>query len=493
MTKKIIFALLFALAMLSACNSKSELAEIEEQNAQAENAPIKSASLSEAPAPTPAPIPSSSFAAAEAPSNKPADENTLTIAIRGNSYPYLESVIEIFKAEHEGIEVNVERIDFETYDSKIKTAILSGMAADIIHIPFDVDYEFAGSAYLADLNVFIDKDSEFNKSDYFESVFNCLEIGGKLPYIAGSFDMYFAGVNASSKEAVSLFSEYETVSFDDMIDIYNAVSDKKELDLSTQFSATEVVYSPEFVDFRNKICRYNEQEFVDKLYEAMELGQANPVSATNYIPEYAESHLFYNIGYMSRNVFMPAKEPYLSFSKWDINIDGSENLYVPTDFVDFKPFADANGNAFYYSVSSPTIAINANSTKQELAWKFIKLLISDEILDILLDNRNFKMSNQHQIFINKNVNRTFAENYYSTYIKKELGIDELPADVIADINATLDKIEGFANMPMVHTRNCPTNLNIEINKTVDMLNRGMITPEQAAAQLYSIVSIAFAE
>ena len=485
MTKKIIFTLLFAVVMLSACNSKSELAEIKEQHTQTQNAPTESTS----PVQTPSPSPVST----EAPATNPTDENTLTIAIRGNGYPYLDSVIEIFEAEHEGIDVIVERIDYETYGSKVKTAVLSGAAPDIIHITSDVDYEFAGSAYLADLNTFIDNDSEFKRSDYFESVFDCLEVNEKLPYIAGSFSMSFVGANSSSKEAVSLFSEYEKVSFDDMIEIYNAASDKGDLGLLPHFSVYDVVYSPEFVDFRNKICRYNEQEFIDKLNATMELWQENPAPVSNYIPEYAEGYLFHSIDYMERSALMPAKEPYLSFSKMDLNVDGSENRHVPTEFVDFKPFAETDGNVYYYSVVSPTLGINANSANQELAWEFIRLLISDEIMDILLNDRSFQMTNSHQIFINKKVNRTFAENYYSTYIKKELGVDELPADVIADINLTLDKIEGFANMPMIHTRNFPENLNTEINKVAEQLNQGMITPEQAATQLYSIVSIAFAE
>ncbi len=74
---------------------------------------------------------------------------------------------------------------------------------------------------------------------------------------------------------------------------------------------SDLVYSSDFVDFRNRTNRYNSQEFIDIIKEALQISSSyERQNLTGVLPEYAANFLFVGASYMDGIILCPPKNLY---------------------------------------------------------------------------------------------------------------------------------------------------------------------------------------
>lgn len=79
--------------------------------------------------------------------------------------------------------------DYTAGATKLTTELLAGNVPDIIDLNGMPYTQLAAKGILEDLYPYIDNDSEFSRSDFFENVFKALEVNGKLYSTCASFSL----------------------------------------------------------------------------------------------------------------------------------------------------------------------------------------------------------------------------------------------------------------------------------------------------------------
>ena len=139
---------------------------------------------------------------------------TLTLTTFGYSAEQLkgyQNVISAFEAKFPNIKIQTINVpSVPNYREKLLTMFASGSPPDIMMMSDDGFREFASKGLFMDLDSWLAKESNFKKSDFFESTFQAFEYNGKtygIPRRANNMVMFYnqtmfdrAGIAHPSKE-----------------------------------------------------------------------------------------------------------------------------------------------------------------------------------------------------------------------------------------------------------------------------------------------------
>ena len=95
----------------------------------------------------------------------------------------LQAAVDGFKKAHPGVEVELERIPFGDYISKLLIQYSAGLAPDVVAVNCDQLPAFAAKGVLVDLQPYVDKDSSIRLSDYFPEAVEHFTVNGVLTAI----------------------------------------------------------------------------------------------------------------------------------------------------------------------------------------------------------------------------------------------------------------------------------------------------------------------
>ncbi|MCQ2527707.1 MAG: ABC transporter substrate-binding protein [Saccharofermentans sp.] len=259
--------------------------------------------------------------------------------------------------------------------NRVMIDIKNGDAPDIILNGASYT-ELNSSEYLVDLSTYINSDSDFDLSDYYENIISAASTDGKLYQIPVTTNLY--GVRSLVEEnddysfSYGEFAEYKDVVLNGFDPIYESVGfDKNKYvnELLASHLCDYINYESNQVDF-NKDSFINAIKYVNAMYDMPE--------------DYSPEAFYYAEPFLSRNeVYYGEIHPFdfyrtIEHLGEDIRINGT-------------PYAEssANRNACVQIISS--VAISADSENADGSWQFVKMLLSDEIQS-LVDLRSTPVS-----------------------------------------------------------------------------------------------------
>ncbi|GAB2567258.1 ABC transporter substrate-binding protein [Gracilibacillus alcaliphilus] len=127
--------------------------------------------------------------------NTGSDDNTLEVALWDEKISgAVDASIEEFNKEHPDVEVKVTYTPYANYFTKLRTSLGGGSGPDVFWMNGPNFYEYATFGLIKDLEPFIEKDSEFSKDVYFDSVIDLYSHEGHLyaaPYFSDIVGLFY--------------------------------------------------------------------------------------------------------------------------------------------------------------------------------------------------------------------------------------------------------------------------------------------------------------
>lgn len=294
----------------------------------------------------------------------------------------------------------------ETYVSRIAVELMSGTASDLVDLSsLDIN-RYVKSGLLCNLYKFMDKDSTFNKSDYYTNIFEAMEYDNNLYAMPFAFlyDMVYVSKPMAGKLKLD-FSSVNGINYIKMVDIYEKAKNQHNSPQNFGFmpgAVKESFFDYEVIDFydvENKTARIESKEFIQYL------NFTNSIY-TGYSPDNQDGWYMTRIGDgnddFMRSDFMFSKVESNSIDLYNIMIE-YENILDPI------PLLNSAGNAPFNTFSS-TYAIPQNSQNKELAWEFLKYCISAKKMSDFENEEEQLYFMMYQGWIPINI-----ENFYTSF------------------------------------------------------------------------------
>ena len=393
------------------------------------------------------------------------EKRTLTMSDRFVR-PALRTAIERFCAAYPSVEIVVNNYDgdYEAFELQTYTKLMAGDADDIIRALGFSDMKLFDSGLLADFYPLMQNDLSFKKDDYFLNVFKGSEYHGKLYTFPINFMYEVIGINNSfSGGLAAQFHQYSTVSYRQMLDLYDGLTDKGgrcvQKDMSALYTIIESLNM--YIDYENKTCDFNNDSFIRFIIDMKNAGI--PMTIDEYesasfteaeMEEEAQQYLFRSTN-PTRNA-LSVFFPYID-----------EKAYSH-----YIPLVDEKGNLMFGSEYS--LCISEASENKELAWEFIKFLTTEE-------------ANQGQ-----NLSPCFPvhKKFYNTSVFAGVTASVENLELIGTINgeagevvtSVMNTLASYHEMPMIWIQTPASVVDI-ILESLTNFYMGTQTAEQVASAL----------
>lgn len=287
----------------------------------------------------------------------------------------------------------------EDYQNYLNTKIMTGKAEDIILNSFLPVEKYSEMGVFEDLSRYISLTPEFTEENYFMNVLqSAKEKSGEIyliPYMA-KFDVVgFSDVLLS--EQMGMESRLQSAGFSDRMEIAKELVSNTSKKNAFLIMMNEVQYADyliedklsDFIDVEKKSVNLNSDAYITLLKEVKELSDNHAFDADVD---------FYNMEYY-----------YAATCDYDVQAAFYE-LDEQSGLSYSMPIADSEGkvavNANY------CMALNSASQNKDLAWEFMKYLLSEEVQTL---------PSVHGLAINKKGFDAAVERYYNFYAESNSG------------------------------------------------------------------------
>ncbi|RCW49556.1 ABC transporter substrate-binding protein [Paenibacillus prosopidis] len=250
--------------------------------------------------------------------------------------------------------------DVEKYVSSVNAALMSGNASDIIsveNLPVD---KYVGKGLLADWNEEAGKDSSFNKSDYYENIFDGVSKGNGWYGVPASFslDVMFGDVSLLGQSSLV----DKTWTWDQFVDLlgktktdgkYGIAMIKPELLLKY---VAESVYG-QLLKKDGKSVSFDGRAFQAYMEKIKSLYDGGLATSEMMGPE--------NTSFSPLSIDSPMNALLMP------QIEGKSKTML-------RPPGTGQDEGMPFK-SSLVLGLNANSKVKNAAWSFVKFLLSEEM------------------------------------------------------------------------------------------------------------------
>lgn len=378
---------------------------------------------------------------------------------------------------HPGVTINAEITTME----RNHTAIMAGNGPDIFDGIYGLPYgdlrDDSVIKLLTDFYPIMKADSEFNEDDYYMNVFKAMSNKNGLYILPIQFSNILISVNKNvSNELTQKFSEYESVSIYDLLELRKAYPEAQDYYLYKNFNIREPILMEfsSFVNLNNRTCDFNNQKFIkliaDSKAAAVEDDLYTGTSGSIYSPleeaKYGKKYLFQDTGDNTYQYIVTC---------WEQSI-----------FSKATPLA----NSFGETAIQPYIAycLSANSKNKELAWDFLKFMLSVEAHDdeTALEVLYYTPVSKSLVRYKMELEMPKYFGYFDRHFNWK--IDSREAEV--QIQNAIEWFESVCNMPKF---NSWSDSEIKYGDLLERFNFGQITAEQFASELQNKVSLILME
>ncbi len=256
----------------------------------------------------------------------------------------------------------------ENYLSKLNTRIITGDAEDIILTSGLPMQKYIEMGAFEELSFYMNHSPEINEDNYYMNIFDAVGMNSKqmyyLPLATGIQAMQF------DKALVEDYGQYlpddmKKISYEKALDyglqlVENTNRKNTFLSISSGYGVVASMVNDQWSKFVNEEAKkayFDTEEYIQLLHKGAEL------EAKGYFDTAGLD--FYNMEYYFAML---------------TDFDDSAAFYALMDDSPYcytMPISDADGNVAMNSYMQ--FGINSASSNRELAWEFLKFMISDEV------------------------------------------------------------------------------------------------------------------
>ncbi|WP_243454611.1 ABC transporter substrate-binding protein [Desulfosporosinus fructosivorans] len=307
-------------------------------------------------------------------------QEVITVSVPASNRQ-LELAISKFQQEHPEYRIDIQTYpssDNETYVKNLNTQILSGKGPDIISVaglPYD---KYVAKNILANLSDMMASDKSFDKSKYYSNIFDAMKTNGSLYVLPTSltFNVLMANQGILDQSSIKIDDGHWT--WNDFKSASEKVTQKdgagagnraalpgvSSMDMLNLFTGGS--YS-NYIDTNNKKASFTSQGFIDLLNTVKAFGDEKLVNSNVQ----TDTVSVLDAAGRGSIVFYPCNiDDYFTYWFMKSALNDHLSLYnIPSS---------GNSGSRTFSTNS-LYAINKNSKHTEIAWGFLKVLLSDEI------------------------------------------------------------------------------------------------------------------
>ena len=359
--------------------------------------------------------------------------NSLTIAVVSKDM-YLDAAVKKFEEFHPGVSVEVKEYtsstsekgegvrgtepgDIEKYVTTMNTQLMSGQGSDIIllnNLPYQT---YGDKNLLVDLSGLMQSDQSFDSGKYYQNIFQALEYKDKL---------YGLPVNISIDMIAAdktLLADSQAPIDDSSWDWQDFVKTAEKVVKDKQNGGTQEMYALAGMDEKELIATLVKENYASLVDQEKKTANFTGRKFLDLLDlsKYLLDHKLVNTDIDQTNMMDMASRGNLVFNFtslggfWDLQV-------AKAIFSEGVQLLKPPGNLFFSTDSM--YGISSKSAHQELAWEFLKFMLSDE------------MMTQGGMPVNKSVLPQIAQNF-SQAIQKNGGKMRIKDDGIPDQTITL--------------------------------------------------------
>ncbi len=359
--------------------------------------------------------------------DKPLNNKTIiTYATFGADTDIMEAIVRFNKNSEEYRVKVVDYYDEENYEeawNEYNQAILEEGFADVVNVGW-ANYEMmAEKGLYADLNAFMNSDADINREDYFENILEAYDVSGKLYAMPISFSIS----TLVGKEKV--WGDKESISLEDVETMMDDMP--KDVAIMDSISRTEFMFFmlqgslDKFIDWESGECNFNSDEFI----EIMNLSKDFPKKSDSDILEDKTIDEFRRDKILLYNCELYEIGEYQLTKK----LLGDEIVALG--------YPGANGGLI--QTEGSLLAISQASANKEIAWEFVKSMISEEAQS----NYIYYTIPIHKGAFEKQLESAMEKEYYVDANGKEVenskmtySYEDLEIEIYA---ATKDQVDAY--------------------------------------------------
>ncbi len=369
---------------------------------------------------------------------------------------------------------------YSEMNTKLSTELMAGAGPDIIIFganTFKSLYKVAGSGIFTDLNELISKDNEFNRSDYYEDIFDCGIYDNKRFYIPLEFSIpYFRTTDLTLKKN-NIAIEQSGLTLDSLHKLaqdFIKNNDNKNKSLfwcNFGFLTMMQISGDNFIDIKNRKTYFNTKKFIDllKIYKDIYPSIATYDTCAKY-NSYTD---------MTKEDKLIMAYDISNESPWQLWTYNSIYNGVIGDDMDIIPLTN-NGDC--YARIGDCIGINSFCKSKDAAFKFIKIILSRDLQKTSDSygsyNLNLLLPINKQAY-NEDINSYLSNN--SSGFGSEYPAKELPKKLAEKMNLLVEKAKPEKDM------------DIEVRKIVgealEDYSKGKASAEQTAKTIDQKVTL----
>ncbi|MDE6789924.1 MAG: extracellular solute-binding protein, partial [Ruminococcus sp.] len=441
---------------------------------------------------------SSESSVQEVSEDKDKEDIILTMASRGSLTRYrlgTENLIDIFNEMDNGYKIIT--VDYGEYfdggneeeaelwidkDQELTIDVIKGGVIDIIPNVFNDSGKYqslAEKGAFADLNTFIENDSEIDEGMLFSHVLETTEINNQLCYMPLSFS-----INTLTGKTKYVGSK-ENWTIDDLKQHWESANGT--VNFSYHNTKDYIYYDllrgclNSFIDYDNAKCYFDSEEFIELLDFINTFDE--PLTYKTEVNYFDDTFI--------KNVTISGFESYHD-AVWNANNDDVTFVGYPSD----------NGTGAMLDISNK-IAISAASSpeKQQGAWEFIRLLISEEYQsnvthpsDIIINGTTYSFPScgfpiNYEVFQKQGKEQYDNEN--TDKIVEMSGIGSLNVGYLK--KSEYDRLVDYINNIKVSTSLIESELKSIIEDEIFAVFSGELTSAEAANNIQNRASILVSE
>ena len=392
----------------------------------------------------------------------------------------LENAASRFMRIHPDVKVIVEQgpaftnnsdadIAIKNYTEKVKTGIMSGTASDIIQMSIFYEYyNMVDNRLLANIGQLMENDPDMNTDLYYNNVLDSLKYKDGLYMFPTTFVYRMVGLNKKFPELLPEWNAKKQVSLIDLLNMYNNMPEGSRGGhfVEPSFSPSIVIYTQimDYVDFNHKTCDFDNEEFVALIKDLKAVKDPDVIDG----------------GYYTQDYYSPQEEASVASNHVFLHIDNSESQFFfdfdNSNFTAFKPLIDASGKMSM--VPSDSYGITASSNNKELAWEFLKYLISPELKEGTFLFGMPVRKDTFEVVEGNTLSQAFNQALRDGYVKEgERG------DIT---NSAINEIRKSNELPMSFSRPGYEILSI-LEEEFDLYLKDLTSAEQTASSIQNKV------
>lgn len=293
----------------------------------------------------------------------------------------------------------------EEYQTYLNTRIMSGKAEDIIFNSFLPMAKYSEMGVFEDLSKYISMTPEFNDENYFMNVLQAArQDGGEIymiPYMASFSVIGFSdGLLEGQTDIRSTLETWEKAGFSQSVDLV------RQLVTESKKKNVFLIHSNE-LSYTNSLLGDSLEKFIDVEERKVYLDNTEYIDLLNAVKELSAQDLFgSNVSFYNEDYSFAISKDYDVQAAYYCLAQDSDQTYC-------MPLMDAKGNVAINA--NYCIALNSASGNKDLAWEFMKYLLSEDVQTL---------PSLHGLAVNRQGFEASVARYHTFYENNNSGIEE---------------------------------------------------------------------